>query len=106
MAVLGYAPFVPAGESLIKELKPIFDCDDGEPAHLVKKYMERVISGDAAFIKQVDECVSKYSYWMEWSRKFLQHMRDFPYTPKLVGITPPISGELIGVLAQMIKEEG
>jgi hypothetical protein len=33
-------------------------------------------------------------------------MRDFPYTVKPVGVTPPISAEMVGVLAQMMKEEG
>jgi len=31
-------------------------------------------------------------------------VRDFPYRLKPVGITPPLSAEVIRVLAQMMKE--
>jgi hypothetical protein len=104
LAVLGYAPFVPAGKSLVKELDNIFEGDTSRPTYLLKQYMKRVGRGDTAFIEQVDDCISKHPDWMDWSERFLQCMRGFPYTPKPVGVTPPMSGELVVVLAQMIKE--
>ncbi len=106
LAVLGYAPFVPAGGRLLQELVSHFQGDVGEPAHLVKKYVEAVSRGDAAFIEKIDDCIQKHSYWMEWATRSLQRIRDIPYTPKPIGVTPPLSGELISVLVQMMKEVG
>ena len=104
--VLGYAPFVPEGKRLIKELSFTFESDVSEPAELVKKYMEAVSRSDTALIERVDDCIRKHSYWMEWWRRILQYKRDFPYAAKPIGVTPPLSAEITGALAQMMKEEG
>jgi hypothetical protein len=104
--VLGYAPFVPEGRRLTEEAAALLGVDVNEPAMLVKRYTEVVTSGDGEMVNQVDECIKKRSYWMEWWRRLLQHKGDFPYTAKPVGVSPPVSAEITGVLAQMMKEEG
>lgn len=104
MGVLGCAPFVPSGRHLTEELAAILESDANEPAGLVKRYAEAIVRGETETIRRVDDCIAKYGQWAEWARIFLQQMRDFPYTPKPIGVTPPISAELVEVLAQMIKE--
>jgi hypothetical protein len=106
MAVLGYAPFVLQGRRLTEEVAALLGGDVNEPAMLVRRYAEAVTSGDREMVNRVDDCIAKYSPWVEWAGIFLQQARDFPYNLKPIGVTPPISAEITGVLAQMMKEEG
>lgn len=107
IGVLSCAPFVPMGRQLTEEVAAILQGDTDEPAMLVKRYAEAVICGDTVIVRRVDDCISRYSQWVEWARIFLQQMRDFPYIPpKPIGVTPPASTEIIDVLAQMMKEDG
>ena len=103
--VLGYAPFVPEGRRLTGEVGALLGVDVNEPAMLVKRYAEAVTSGDREMVNRVDDCIRNHSCWMEWWRRLLQRKGDFPHTAKPIGVTPPISAEIIGVLAQMMKEE-
>ena len=104
MTVLGCVPFVPSGRQLTGELTSILGGDTNEPAGLVKRYAEAVIHGNVETVSRVDDCIAKYRQWVTWAGLLLQQMRDFPYTPKPVGVTPPASAEIIGVLARMLKE--
>jgi len=105
MAVLGCAPFVAQGKRIMKELAAILEGSVTDPAGLVQRYAQAVTSGDTDTVKRVDDCIAKRRQWAEWARVFLQQMKDFPYTPKVIGVTPPLSAEIVGVLAQMIREE-
>jgi len=104
MAVLGCAPFVAQGKRIMKELAAVLEGSVTEPAGLVQRYAQAVTSGDTDTVKRVDDCIAKRSQWAEWARVFLQQMKDFPYTPKPIGVTPPLSAELVSVLARMIAE--
>ncbi len=104
LAVISCAPFIPRGKRITEELASIVGGDANKPAELVKKYMDGVSRGDAALMERVDGCIRKHRRWMEWAGKVLQLMRDMPYTPKPIGVTPSPSAELIGVLCWMIKE--
>jgi len=103
--VLGYAPFVPEGRRLTEEVAALLGVDVNEPAMLVKRYTEVVTSGDGEMVNQVDDCIRKHGCWMKWWRRLLQRKGNFPHTAKPVGVTPPVSAEITGVLARMIKEE-
>ena len=104
MAVLGCAPFVAQGKRIMKELAAVLEGSVTEPAGLVQRYAQAVTSGDTDTVKRVDDCIAKRSQWADWARVFLQQMKDFPYTPKPIGVTPPLSAELVSVLARMIAE--
>jgi hypothetical protein len=103
MAVFGCAPFVPGGRHITEELASILEGNANEPAGLLKRYVEAVTNADIGRVRRVDDCIAKYSQWVEWARIFLRQTRDFPYTTKPIGVTPPISAEIIGVLAEMIQ---
>lgn len=104
MAVLSCAPFVSGGRHITEELASILGGNANEPAGLVKRYAEAVSNADIGMVRRVDDCIAKHSQWVEWARVFLHQMKDFPYTTKPIGVTPPISSEIIGVLVEMIKE--
>jgi len=104
MAVLGFAPFLPQGEPVMREFACILQGDRSRPAELVKQYAAAVVSGDMLTLSRVDDCIVKHSQWMEWARIFLDAAQSLSYSPKMIAVTPPLSAELAGVLADMIKE--
>ena len=55
-------------------------------------------------VSQVDDCIVRYSQWAEWAAIVVKRAITFPYTPRPIGVTLPMSAEIIGVLAEMIKE--
>jgi len=105
MVVLGFAPFIHTGREIMEDIAAILGGDADEPPEMVRRYAEAVIGGDTETVSRVDDCIAKNPQWQTWAGLLLQQVKDFPYTPKLVGITPPLSAEIIGVLARMMKEE-
>jgi len=106
MAVLGFAPFVPQGEPLMGELASILQDDTNEAAGLIRRYAQAVLHGDALTISRVDDCIARHSQWAEWAAPFIEGGQSLSCTPKLVAVTPPVSTELVHVLAEMIEETG
>jgi hypothetical protein len=105
MVVLGFAPFLYTGREIMEDIAAILGGDADEPPVMVKRYADAVTGGDTETVSRVDDCIAKNSQWQTWAGVLLQQVKDFPYTPKLVGITPPLSAEIIRVLARMMKEE-
>lgn len=106
MAVLGFAPFVPQGESLLAELASILHGDGNQPAGLIRRYAQAVLHGDTLTISRVDNCIARHSQWAEWAALFIEGGQSLSCTPKLVAVTPPVSTELVHVLAEMVEETG
>jgi hypothetical protein len=106
MAVLGFALFVPRGEPLLAELGSILQDDTNEAAGLIRRYAQAVLHGDTLTIGHVDDCIARHSQWVEWAALFIGGGQSLSCTPKLVAVTPPVSTELVYVLAEMIKETG
>jgi hypothetical protein len=104
MVVLGFAPFVPQGRLLVMELASILQRDASQPAELMRGYAEAVVDDDTLIIREVDGCIARYSQWREWSAIWVEWAVNLPYTPRPIGVAPPISAEIVGVLAEMIKE--
>jgi hypothetical protein len=99
------SPLVPQGNNLIRDIALILKSEPDHPAELIRRYAQVVNGNDLTVIKQIDNTIAAYPLWMEWARLFTATAREFPYTPRLIGITPPLSAELISVLAEMLQEE-
>lgn len=105
LVILGFAPFIAAGREIMEDIATVLGGDADEPPGMIKRYADAVISGDTETVSHIDCCIAKHTQWEAWVERLLQQVRDFPYTPKPVGITPPLSAEVIGALARMLKEE-
>jgi len=105
MVVLGFAPFIAAGREIMEDITTVLGGDADEPPGMIKRYADAVTRGDIETVNHIDCCIAKHNRWQGWVERLSQQVRDFPYTPKPVGITPPLSAEVIGALARMLKEE-
>jgi hypothetical protein len=105
VVVLGFAPFIAAGREIMEDIATVLGGNADEPPGMIKRYTDAVTSGDIETVSNIDCCIAEHARWQGWVERLLQQVRDFPYTPKPVGITPPLSAEVIGALARMLKEE-
>jgi hypothetical protein len=104
LGVLGFAPFLHTGRGIMEDIAVILGGTANDPPEMIRRYADTVTSGNVETVSYIDDCISKHSQWAAWAELVLQQVRDFPYRLKPVGITPPLSAEVIRVLAQMMKE--
>jgi len=104
LVVLGFAPFLHTGRGIMEEIATILGGTANDPPEMIRRYADTVTNGNVETVSYVDDCIAKHSRWAAWAELLLQQVRNFPYTPKPVGITPPLSAEVFRVLAQMMKE--
>lgn len=104
MVVLGSAPFLHTGREIMEDIAIVLGGTADNPPEMIRRYADTVTSGNVEKVSYIDDCITKHSRWAAWAELVLQQVRDFPYQLKPVGITPPLSAEVIGVLAQMMKE--
>jgi hypothetical protein len=104
LGVLGFAPFLHTGREIMEDIAIILGGTADDPPGMISRYADRVTSGNVETVSYIDDCISKHSQWAAWAELLLQQVREFPYRLKPVGITPPLSAEVIRVLAQMMKE--
>jgi len=104
LAVLAFAPFIAAGKLLLKEAAGILDADIGDAPELLRKYAQAVIDGDVSTVENVNDCILKYKAWVKWADMLQRQALGFKHQPRLIAVTPPLSPELSGVLATMLKE--
>jgi len=104
MVVLGFAPFLHTGREIMEDIAIVLGGTADDPPEMIRRYADTVTSGNVEKVSYIDYCITKHSRWASWAELVLQQVRDFPYRLKPVGITPPLSAEVIRVLAQMMKE--
>jgi hypothetical protein len=104
LGVLGFAPFLHTGREIMENIAIILGGTADDPPEMIRRYADTVTSGNVEKVSYIDDCITKHSQWAAWAELLLQQVRDFPQTIKPVGITPPLSAEVIRVLAQMMKE--
>ena len=104
LCTLAYAPFISDGAKILDSLANILGGSPGEPAILLNRYMESVASGDKDTLTHIDECILSDPFWKEWFDKLANTGKAFPFVPRVIGINPVSSPELIRLLATMIKE--
>jgi len=104
LGVLGFAPFLHTGREIMEDIAIILGGTADDPPEMIKRYADIVTSGNVETVSYIDDCILKHSRWAAWAELLLLQVKDFPYWLKPVGITPPLSAEVIRVLAQMMKE--
>jgi len=104
LLVLAFAPFVPQGQAVLKEIATVLDGDTTSPADLITRFADAVLSGDHEIIARVDDCISRQPTWQHWTRKMQDQALAFTGDYRLVAATPPLSDGLAYALAAMMKE--
>jgi hypothetical protein len=104
VCVLAIAPFSPAGEALLSELAPILGGDKEQPAELLGRYVSAVIQNDLETVKKVSDIIKGNSRWQDWSTLFARKAMSLKSDPRLVAVTPPVSSDIVWVIAQMMRE--
>ena len=104
LGVLGFAPFLHTGREIMEDIAIVLGGTADDPPEMIRRYADTVTSGNVEKVSYIDDCITKHSRWASWADLVLQQVRDFPYRLKPVVITPPLSAEVIRVLAQMMKE--
>jgi hypothetical protein len=104
LAVIAYAPFAPNGSKLLDRLADVLGGTAAEPARLLERYITAVMAGDTDILSNVDCCVQENPAWHEWAERFLATGKDFPFLPRVIGISPPLTDGLKQVLVNMVME--
>ncbi len=104
LAVIAYAPFAPNGGELLSRLADILGGMIGEPARLLDRYIIAVAAGDSDTLGEVNHCIVENPAWRDWSERFLATGKDFPFLPRVIGISPPLTSGLKQVLVNMMVE--
>jgi len=104
LGVLGFAPFLHTGREIMEDIAIVLGGTAEDPPEILRRYADTVTAGNVEPVSYIDDRISKHSQWTAWAEFLLQQVKDFPYSLKPVGITPPLSAEVIRVLAQMMKE--
>jgi hypothetical protein len=105
VVALSFAPFLLEGMPLLKDIAPVLNSDANRPADLLRQYGRTLALGDIMTAKEVDECIGRHSQWSEVATASVKQAINCPYTPKPIGVTPPMSPEMVTVLADMLKED-
>ena len=104
LAVTAYAPFAPKGGELLSRLAEILGGTSVDPARLLDRYITAVVEGDTDTLVGVDRCIVRNRVWREWSERILAAAKDFPFLPRVIGISPPLTSELKQVMINMMME--
>ena len=104
ICVLTVAPFSPEGEPILSELASILGTDKERPGDLIGRYVSAVLQSDLATLKRVSDCIKGHSEWRRWSALFAKKALKLECEPKLIAVTPPLSADIVWLLAEMIKE--
>ena len=104
LAATAYAPFAPNGSELLSNLADILGGTVMEPAGLLDRYITVVATGDSEALAGIHRCILGNPAWREWSERLLATGKEFPFLPKVVGISPPLVGGLKQVLVNMLME--
>ncbi len=105
LAVLLQAPLIDKGKQVIAELVGVLGGQADHPAGLILSYASAVAAGDIPTLEKVNQCVLKYSDWEEWASVVQEEVLRCRLKPRLIAVTPPLSSDLTGILATMIKED-
>lgn len=104
LAIIAYAPFAPYGGELLIRLADILGGTAAKPAELLSHYLAARVGGDADTLSGVDQCIVENLAWWEWAERILAVAKDFPFIPRTIGITPPLTAGLKQVVVSMMKE--
>ena len=104
LATIAYATFDPNGGKILDRLAGILGGSPAEPATLLNRYVKALEDGDKDTLAGTEECILQNPAWAEWSKRFIAEGMAFPFIPRVIGVSPIPTGELIQLLAAMIVE--
>ncbi len=104
LMVIAFAPFVPQGRAVLQNIATILDGAATNPADLITRFINAVLSDDPVTATRVSECIDSHREWACWADLLQQLALSFNGDYRLVAVTPPLSEGLADVLADMIKE--
>jgi len=104
LAVTAYAPFAPNGGELVSRLVSILGGRVAEPAGSLDRYIAAVVEGDSDTLDSVDLCIVQNRVWREWSGRILAAGKGFPFLPRVIGISPPLTSELKQIIVDVVTE--
>lgn len=104
LATVAFATFAPNGGKILDRLAGILGGSPNEPAALLNLYVKALENGDKDTLADVEECILQDPVWTEWFKRFLAEGTAFPFIPRVIGVSPVPTSELIRLLAEMIKE--
>lgn len=104
LAVISCAPFAPNGSELLNRLASILCSSAAEPAGLLDLYITAVVTGDNDTLDGIEYCILENPAWVAWSKTFLATGKAFPFQPRVIGVSPPLTSGLRQVLVAMIME--
>ena len=104
LMVIGFAPFVPQGRTVLQDIATILDGDAANPADLIRRYTGAVLNDEPATATRISDCIGSHREWACWADLLQQLASSFNGDYRLVAITPPLSEGLADVLSDMIKE--
>jgi len=104
LVTIAFAIFIPNGGKILDRLAGILGGNPAEPAALLNLYVKALENGDKDTLADVEECILQDPVWTEWFKRFLAEGTAFPFIPRVVGVSPIPTSELIQLLAAMIVE--
>ncbi len=104
LATIAFTTFSPNGGKILDRLAGILGGSPAEPAALLNLYVKALENGDKDTLADVEECILQDPVWTEWFKRFLAEGTAFPFIPRVVGVSPIPTSELIQLLAAMIVE--
>jgi hypothetical protein len=104
LLVLSCATFIPQGKSVLKDMAKILQGDESVPGDLITRYAKAVTNNDLDLVTGIDQCIKHNPDWSVWVLMMQEQAQKFTTVPKIIGISPPSTSEVVAVLAEMIKE--
>jgi hypothetical protein len=104
LAVIAYAPFAPGGNKLLNKLAVILGGDAAEPAVLLDRYITAVTEKETTALGDIDRTITENPAWRQWSEGILSSCKDFPFLPRVIGISPLLGSAAKQVIVDMLME--
>jgi len=104
LATIAYATFDPNGVKILDGLTGILGGSPAQPAGLLGRYVKALEGDDHDTLSRIEECILQDPVWAEWSERFLARGKEFPFVPRVIGISPPLTSELKQVMVSIIME--
>jgi len=105
ISVLAVASFSPEGKLITADLASILGATTEKPWEMIACYVSAVLQSDFTILKQVSDCIKSHRNWWKWSGLFAKKAMSLKIEPKLIEVIPPVSPDIVWVLAQMVKED-
>ena len=104
LATIAYASFTPNGSQILNRLASILGGTVAEPTELLDLYTTAVVKVDTDTLTGVEDCIRQNPVWAAWTKRLLATGKAFPFMPRVIGVNPVPTNDLIRLLAAMVRE--